>query len=105
MDPTSVADAGGGERHTGGKRLIRLFKGHEACMPIGHRVGPLRDGRERKFFDGGVLLNLNEADRGAAFTLNEEVDAWHAAHAYPKWAMAFLDRPWLDTVDRPVLPH
>ena len=28
-------------------------------MPIGRMVGPLRDGRDRQFFDGGVLLDLN----------------------------------------------
>jgi hypothetical protein len=56
MDPASVADAGGGERHTGCQRLIRLFKRHEASMPIGRMGGPLRDGHDRKFFDGSVCL-------------------------------------------------
>jgi hypothetical protein len=56
MDPASVADAGGGERHTGCQRLIRLFKRHEASMPIGRIGGPLRDGHDRKFFDGSVCL-------------------------------------------------
>jgi hypothetical protein len=55
-------------------------------------VGPLHDGRDRKFFDDGVLLDLHEADRGAAFALNEDVDVLHAAHSCPMWAIAFLDR-------------
>jgi hypothetical protein len=97
MDTASVADAGSGERHTGCKRLIRLFKGHEAFMPIGRMVGPLRDGRNRQFFDGGVLLDLNDADRAVAFALNEDVDVLHAAHTCPMWAIAFLDRQRLDT--------
>src|SRR5919197_5313246 len=97
MAPTSVADAGGGERHTGCTRLIRLFKERGACMPIGHRVGPLRDGRDRTFFDGGILLDLHEADRGAAFGLNENLDALHAIRSCPLWAIRLLDRQRLDT--------
>src|SRR6266511_2898002 len=97
MDTTSVVDAGAGERHTGCKRLIRLFKGHKALIPICYMVGPLRDGRDHKLFDGGVLLDPNEADRGAALALNENLNVLHAAHSCPVWAIRFLDRQRLDT--------
>src|SRR5687768_6682993 len=66
-------------------------------MPIGRMVGPLSDGRGREFFDGGLQLGLNEADRGAAFALNEDVDVLHAARSCLLWAIAFLDRQRLDT--------
>jgi hypothetical protein len=73
MGTASAAGAGGGERHTGCKLRIRLFKGHEAFMPIGRRVGPC----------AMAATTSPSADRGATFAMNEEVDVWHAAHAYP----------------------
>jgi hypothetical protein len=34
---------------------------------------------------------------GRALALNEDVAVWHAAHSYPMWAIALLDRPRRDT--------